>query len=246
MYSGVLLLDKPTGWTSHQLVQKIRKTFGQKKVGHCGTLDPMATGLMVLVLGKACSLSSFLTCGDKSYQAQIQLGLETDTLDRDGNVLKQSEVHLCPKIIQETLRQNLGVQSLRIPIFSAKKVGGKKLYEYARKGEKVPYIEKEMKFYDLKIDLCSFNQVVCQISCTKGSFIRAWAHKIGENLGVGACLTKLRRLSSYPYLLSQVQNLPLEELKEQIQVHQKLSYWIPYEEAYLQVQKIENELVQHI
>jgi len=241
MYHGVLLLNKPSGWTSHQLVQKVRKVFEQKKVGHCGTLDPQATGLMVLILGKACSLSSFLTNGDKIYQAQIQLGLVTDTLDGDGKILQQNKVQLRPELIQKVLQESQGLQSLKVPAFSAKKVGGKKLYEYARKGEPVPSIEKQMNFYDLKINSLFPDRFECQISCSKGSFVRAWVAFIGEKLKVGACLIGLKRLASHPYRVEQLnQDLSLEELRHQIELHQHLSCWIPYEEF----QKKENELVQ--
>ncbi len=240
MHHGVLLLEKPTRMTSHQLVQKVRKIFKQKKVGHCGTLDPLATGLMVLTLGKACKLSQYLIEGNKTYDLVVQLGLVTDTLDREGKVLKKISVNLEKQIIENEVKKCLGVLSLPIPQFSAKKFQGRKLYEYARAGMKAPTIEKSMNFYNLKIKSISSDQVSCQLSCSKGSYIRAWAHYLGERLGVGGCLFELRRVASEPYHLSQsilIRNL--EDISNNLEYLENQPSWVSFEDC---LSRIKNKL----
>lgn len=189
--------------TSHQAVQRVRSCLHQKSVGHCGTLDPMAEGLLLIVLGRACKLSSSLMSSDKIYELTFQLGLVTDTLDRTGKILKESKVDLKPVQIERVLRENLGWLNLTIPRFSAVKFKGKKLYEYARSGQTVPLIKKQMYFYDLKILNIQGEKTSLQLSCKKGGYIRAWVERVGEELGAGACLSHLKRLACPPYSLRQ-------------------------------------------
>ena len=203
MISGLLLLDKPCGITSHQLVHQIRKILNQKQVGHCGTLDPMAQGLMVLLLGQSCRLSRYLLSKDKVYELTMKLGQTTDTLDKDGRILVTKNVDLKPSQIQEVLNNSIGSLDLEVPAFSAVKYKGKKLYEYAYKGERVPIIKKQMFFYNLSIQSIYKDEVQVRVSCRKGGYIRAWVHFIGEKLQVGAHLMCLKRLASEPYFLDQ-------------------------------------------
>lgn len=223
MISGLLLLNKPKGITSHQLVQKVRFCLHQKTVGHCGTLDPMAEGLMLIVLGSACKLSSSLTASDKIYEFTFQLGKTTDTLDITGKVLKTTAVNLKLLTIEKALKKNLGLLNLTVPHFSAVKFHGKKLYEYARKGQPVPFITKQMYFYDLKILNIQNKDVTVQLSCKKGGYIRAWAAHIGEELGVGACLSQLNRLACLPFYLDQSFSLKDFEINCQEDVQKALN-----------------------
>ena len=215
MISGLLLLNKPKGITSHQLVQRVRSCFHQKAVGHCGTLDPMAEGLMLVVLGLACKLSSSLVLSDKIYELTLQLGQITDTLDITGKVLKTAEVQLEASVIEKVLKENLGHLNLTVPQYSAVKFKGKKLYEYARAGQTVPIIKKQMYFYDLKILEIFETEIKVQLSCQKGGYIRSWASLIGEKLGVGACLSQLTRLACLPFHLTQ--SLLLKDLEMKCQ-----------------------------
>ena len=238
MYHGVLLLDKPEKMTSHDLVQKVRRLFKQKKVGHCGTLDPSAEGLMVLTLGKACKLSQYLLEGDKTYDLTVQLGLVTDTLDREGRILENRPVCESPQKIRQTVQKCLGDLYLPIPQFSAKKFKGKKLYEYARAGEAVPIIKKNMHFYNLEIQSMSSDQVSCRLSCSKGSYIRSWAEYLGQQLETGGCLIRLKRIESRPYHLNQ--SILLQDLSALFSRLEKLegrSCWIPFEKCLFDLNK---------
>lgn len=236
MISGLLLLNKPKGITSHRLVQKVRSCLHQKEAGHCGTLDPMAEGLMLVVLGSACKLSSSLVLADKIYEFTFQLGRITDTLDITGKTLKTTIVNLDSSTIEKTLNKNLGLLQLTVPSYSAVKYQGKKLYEYARSGQEVPVIKKPMYFYDLKILNIHKTQVTVQLSCRKGGYIRAWTAWIGEELGVGACLSQLKRLACLPFYLNQ--SLPLkdfeikcrEDIKKTINFAQHEGAFIPLEQ----------------
>ena len=239
MISGLLLLGKPKGITSHQLVQRVRFCLHQKAVGHCGTLDPMAEGLMLVVLGSACKLSSSLILSDKIYEFTFQLGQMTDTLDITGKILKTTAVDLDSSIIEKTLKNNLGLLQLNVPAYSAVKFQGKKLYEYARSGQEVPVIKKSMYFYDLKILNIHKTQITVQLSCRKGGYIRAWTAWIGEELGVGACLSQLKRLACLPFYLDQSLLLKDFEIKCQEDVNKTISF-AQHEGAFIPTEQIQS------
>ena len=210
--SGVLLVNKTGSNTSHDIVQKIRRIFQQKAVGHAGTLDPVAKGLLVILLGQATKLSHYLLNNDKRYTLQMKFGLETETFDREGKVVKDEPVHLDRKQIEEALRDSTGELQLTVPYFSAVKVKGRKLYSYARVGEKVDLPVKTMSFYDLKILETGKDMASISVSCTKGSYMRSWVHFVGEKLKTGACLMELTREESFPFYLSN--SVTEEELEE--------------------------------
>lgn len=211
-FHGVLLINKIDSNTSHDIVQKIRHIFQQKAVGHAGTLDPLAQGLLVILLGQATKLSHYLLNNDKRYWLKMKFGLETDTFDREGKVLKSKPVHLRQETIEEALRESLGELQLTVPYFSAVKVKGRKLYSYARVGEKVDLPVKIMSFYDLKILNIGKDTASVSISCTKGSYMRSWVHFVGEKLKTGACLMELTREKSFPFHLSD--SVTVKELEE--------------------------------
>ena len=225
--------------TSHQVVQRVRSCLRQKSVGHCGTLDPMAEGLLQIVLGRACKLSSSLMSSDKIYKLTFRLGLITDTLDITGKILKKTKVDLTRVQIEQALKNNLGWLNLKIPRFSAVKFKGKKLYEYARSGQTVPLIKKQMYFYDLKILNIQDETASLQLSCKKGGYIRAWVEQVGEELGVGACLSHLTRLACPPYSLEQ--SFLLEDFETICQKEvQKALHFVQNKGAFIPIEKIQS------
>lgn len=189
--------------TSHDVVSRVRRALKTKEVGHSGTLDPLATGLMVLLIGEATKLSAYVTEGDKSYEVGLKFGVTTDTLDITGQVTAEKQV---TQSHQEMIAAGLALSgefSLDIPMFSAKKIDGKKLYEYAREGEKIEVPKKIMKFWDVKHT--EGNRF--HLHCSKGSFIRSWVQQLGERLGCGATMASLNRTSSHHFSLSEAVEL---------------------------------------
>ncbi len=210
VHHGLLLVNKPIGCTSHDVVAQVRKIFKTKEVGHSGTLDPLASGLMVLLIGEATKLSSYITEGDKSYQVDVKLGLETDTLDITGNVLFEKPVCSTIEEIIETAAHLHGEMELPIPLFSAKKIDGKKLYEYARENIEVEIPRKKMKFWNIE-NRSADRRISFELSCSKGSFIRSWVKLLGDRLGCGATMSGLVRTSSHKQKLADA--IDLETLK---------------------------------
>ncbi len=208
---GLLLVDKPSGMTSHDVVSRVRRLAGTKEVGHSGTLDPLASGLMVVLLGEATKLSSIVTEGDKAYEVQVQLGIETDTLDITGQVEKTTPVAVKKDEVVAKALALLGEMQLPIPLFSAKKIDGKKLYEYAREGEEVEIPSKSMTFWDVtyieNLEAEKENRYSFHLHCSKGSFIRSWVKLLGEQLGCGATMSALRRTKSHDFTVGQAPGL---------------------------------------
>lgn len=208
---GLLLVDKPSGMTSHDVVSRVRRLANTKEVGHSGTLDPLASGLMVVLIGEATKLSSIVTEGDKAYEVQLQLGIETDTLDITGQVEKTTPVNLKKADVIAAGLKLAGEFQLPIPLFSAKKIDGKKLYEYAREGEAVEVPLKSMTFWDVtyieNAEAEKENRYSFHLHCSKGSFIRSWVKLLGEQLGSGATMSALRRTKSHDFGVTQAQPL---------------------------------------
>jgi tRNA pseudouridine55 synthase len=220
--NGLLLIDKPSGMTSHDVVGKVRRILGIRAIGHAGTLDPLASGLLVLLIGEATKISDYLLNGDKGYELKAQLGLATDSLDITGQVISEKPVTASPEKIRETALSLQGALNLSVPVHSAVKVDGKRLYKFAHKGETPENVPvREMSFYDL--DVVEVNApktgepseipagVTIRMRCSKGSFVRAWVGRLGEDLGCGATVTGLRRLYSAP--LEVTQAVGLDELE---------------------------------
>lgn len=201
-FHGLILIDKPCGITSHDVVKKIRQLFNTKKVGHAGTLDPIASGLLILMIGEATKLSDYLLNGDKTYETTICLGLQTDSGDIAGEVLhRKIDIEVSKAQIISVLHNLTGTVELLVPAFSAVKIQGRKLYEIARKKEFVPEIKRQMCFH--YIEFLSFdkntNNLVIRTKCSKGSYIRSLAVEVGRQLSCGAAVTSLRRLESQPF-----------------------------------------------
>ena len=196
--NGILNIDKPQGITSHDVVDVIRKIFPNMKVGHTGTLDPLATGVLPICIGKATKLSDELLAENKKYYVKMLLGVETDTYDITGKIVFANTLEYDDIYIKERIKRFIGKQMQIPPKYSAIKVNGKKAYEYARKDEKVELKPREIEIfdiYDIKVNLRK-RQVSFVVSCTKGTYVRSLVHDIGIKLGCGATMTELRRLKT--------------------------------------------------
>ena len=206
-YDGIVLIDKDAGRTSFDVVKDVRRILKVRKVGHAGTLDPFATGLLVILLGQGTKLFPYLMPGKKIYRATLRLGVETDTHDPTGRVVQTKPV---PKLehgyIQEKASEFVGEIEQAPPIFSAVKYKGERAYEFARKGAKIEIEKRWVKIYDLKITSLDFPDVTMEISCSSGTYIRSLAADLGEKLGTGAHLKTLRRLSSGPFSVKDALN----------------------------------------
>ncbi len=211
---GFLVVDKPPFITSHDVVERVRRFFKEKKVGHTGTLDPMATGVLVLCLGKATRLGRFLQLEPKTYLAEVTFGLETDTLDSTGKVISEKEADLDKERVKEELRNFLGKVRQIPPMTSAIKKNGVPLYVLARKGLEVERSPREVFFYQLellKYEKGSRPKATIKVVSSKGAYIRVLAADLGKALGTGAHLSGLRRLSCGSFTLEQA--FILKELK---------------------------------
>lgn len=223
---GVLLLDKPMGMTSFQAIKTAQKKLNLKTVGHAGTLDPLATGLLICLVGEATRLSSYVMKGQKTYIAGIRLGQETDTLDSTGKVLETKSCEaLTEDLIRKTALEIQGRIELPVPAFSAVKVKGRKLYEYARQGESVPEIIKPMFFEEIVVQsVPNKEELHVMIICQQGGYIRSWAHELGRRLGVGAHLISLRRTMSGSFSVDDAADIETVERSEGGQPNKG---WIP-------------------
>lgn len=215
MVHGVLLINKEAGGTSHDVVSAVRRILGQKKVGHAGTLDPLAEGLIVVLLGYGVKLSNCLLINDKKYHFTLRLGVTTDTLDKTGKIVEKKEVLASEEQITQIMQKSQGQLSLPVPLVSAVKVKGKKLYEYQRANQDVTVPLRDMVFRDLEIKNVKKETVEVILSCSKGSYVRSWVSFVGEELGTGACLENLTRLESFPFKVSSA--LTLREVEERIE-----------------------------
>lgn len=199
---GILLVDKPTGPTSHDIVDCVRRETRFKKVGHAGTLDPMATGLLIILLGKYTKRSSHFSDYDKEYEATLLLGVSTDSGDKEGNIVEQKELDpaaMDKETIEKVFGTFCGDTEQIPPMYSAKKIKGKKLYELARKGVVIEREPKKVSIKEIKILNMTLPEITFCVKCSKGTYIRQLAHDIGEKLHCGAHLTSLRRTKIGPF-----------------------------------------------
>lgn len=194
MISGFLIINKLSGMTSHDVVNKIRKIFNTKQVGHTGTLDPNATGVLILAIGKATKAISYLENDDKIYEAELTLGITTDTEDIWGNVLEEKEVNISDVQIIEVIKSFIGNIKQVPPMYSALKMKGKKLYELAREGVTVERDARDITIFDISNIKINKNKVSFTVHCSKGTYIRTLCKDIGEKLGCGACMSALNRI----------------------------------------------------
>lgn len=213
--NGFLILDKPRGLTSHDVVARVRRLTGVRRVGHAGTLDPLATGVLVICLGKATRLAEYVSDGDKIYRAEVRLGVETDTWDADGTVLVEADPsHITRQAVEEALSRLTGEIWQTPPAFSALKHQGRPLYRLARKGAPVEVPPRRVTIYRLSVDAWAPPLVTLTVYCSKGTYIRSLAHDLGQALGVGAHLAALVRLAVGPFRLEEA--LSLEALARSV------------------------------
>jgi len=191
--NGILVVNKEAGYTSHDVVAKVKKILGEK-VGHTGTLDPNATGVLPLLIGKGTGLAKYLVNHDKTYIATLKLGEKTDTADGEGNVIERQGVkNISKEKVEEVLTSFLGKQEQIPPMYSAIKVNGKKLYEYARKGEKVDLKPRQIEIYNIKLIELNNLEIIFEVSCSKGTYIRSLCENIAEKLGTVGYMKALNR-----------------------------------------------------
>ena len=205
--NGILLIDKPTDWTSMDVCAKLRGIYHERRIGHSGTLDPMATGLLVVFLGRATRAVEFAEADSKEYIAGLRLGISTDTQDTSGNVLKTAEVNVTEEQLLETLQRFTGEQSQIPPMYSAIKIGGKKLYEIARKGESVERKARDITIHSIDFLGWQDGDALLRVRCSKGTYIRTLCNDIGEALGCGGAMSSLRRTTAGVFSLEQAHTL---------------------------------------
>lgn len=219
-FEGVLLIDKPEGMTSHDVVDRVRRKLSMKRVGHAGTLDPNATGLLIILVGKATKLSSHLMGLDKVYEGIIEFGIATDTQDSEGQLIAEKPV---PEMTEQELREHVktfvGDQYQIPPMFSAKKVDGKPLYKLARKGKTVEREPRFIRVARFEVDSWNPPQMEFTVECSKGTYVRTLAHDLGDKVGCGAYLKQLRRIEierfqiEDSYTLDEFRELDVAEIR---------------------------------
>lgn len=222
--TGILNIDKPAGITSYDVVDVIKKIFVGSKVGHTGTLDPVATGVLPILIGDATKLSNDLTAENKAYRVKMLLGVETNTYDITGKITYASVVKKDDIYIRERIKRFVGIQSQIPPIYSAIKVNGKRAYEYARAGKEIELKPREIEIHDINniaIDL-NKNEVCFDVYCTKGTYVRSLVNDIGKKIGCGATMVDLIRLKNGSFdikdsiKLYEFLKLPKEEMEKKV------------------------------
>lgn len=227
---GVLVVDKPGGMTSHDVVGKARRAFGTRRIGHAGTLDPMATGVLVLLLGEATKLSSVLTTDRKSYIARVQFGVTTDSLDADGKVTKRVELGenwLSDAALEQALAAERARRLQIPPQVSAIKVEGRRAYARAREGQTVDLLPRDVSVHSLDVVGRRGTSLELSLSVSKGYYVRALARDLGSSLGVPAHLTELRRTQSGPFGVLGAHPLPLSGEEELIPITEAARLSLP-------------------
>jgi tRNA pseudouridine55 synthase len=227
---GLLLVDKSPGGTSHDVVQQIRRTLRQKRIGHCGTLDPDATGLLLMTLGQATRLTRFLIHAPKLYEGVVRFGIATDTYDAAGRVVAERPLGaLGEPEIDAAMARFVGTFEQTLPAFSARKVGGVKFYELARRGEEVPETTKEVTVAEFaRTGPLADGRIPFRLSCSSGTYARALAHDLGAALGCGAHLAALRRAAIGPFRVEDA--LTVDEIARRREAGEPLgSAWLPLE-----------------
>ncbi|MBD5512742.1 MAG: tRNA pseudouridine(55) synthase TruB [Lachnospiraceae bacterium] len=223
MYNGVINIYKEKGFTSHDVVAKMRGILQQKKMGHTGTLDPDAVGVLPVCLGNATRLADMLTDRDKEYEAVMRLGVATDTQDMSGTVLEERPVQVSAAEVEAVICSFVGGYEQVPPMYSALKVNGKRLYELAREGREVERKARSVSLYSIEILSMQLPEVCIRVACSKGTYIRTLCHDIGEKLGCGAAMSSLKRTQSGCFTLDTAITLSaLEQLRDKKNVEKVL------------------------
>ena len=227
--SGVLVIDKPIGMTSHDVVQIVRGGTHIRRAGHAGTLDPRASGVLVVLLGPAVRLSEYISASEKRYQAIVQFGITTDSYDLESPVNKRMPVDISEEELNETLKGFIGTFEQKPPAYSAIKVGGRKAYDMARNGEDVQLEPREVTVHNIELLEWDAPEAILDVQCSSGTYVRSLAHDLGEKLGCGATLIGLRRTKSGQFGLRNA--IPLKKLQESFVNGDWYQYLIPASEA---------------
>ena len=213
MANGIVIIDKPAGWTSMDVCAKLRGILKTKKIGHAGTLDPMATGVLPVFVGQATRAVSFAEGGEKEYVAGLRLGLATNTQDTEGETLTQSPVTVGREELEAVLPRFTGEISQIPPMFSAIKINGQKLYDLARQGKEVERKARAVSIFALEVvEQVSETDYILRIRCSKGTYVRTLCHDIGQALGCGGCMFSLRRTMAAGFTLDE--SVTLERMQE--------------------------------
>ena len=203
MANGILVIDKSAGWTSQDVAAKLRGVFHERRVGHGGTLDPMATGVLPIFIGRATRAAEFLESAEKEYIAGLCLGVVTDTQDTSGNILETHPVAVTREEVQAALRQFLGPIEQIPPMYSAIKINGQKLYELARRGQEVARRPRSITIHALELLEGEGADWTIRVRCSKGTYVRTLCHDLGRALGCGGCMSSLRRTRAGSFTLAQ-------------------------------------------
>ena len=207
---GIVIVDKPQGWTSQDVTARLRRVFGTRRIGHGGTLDPMATGVLPVFVGRATRAVEFFEHAEKTYETVLRLGITTDTEDMTGTVLTEENVSFTEEQLQETLAAFRGEILQVPPMYSALKVNGQKLCDLARKGKTVERQPRPITIHELTLVERGENTLRLRVRCSKGTYIRTLCKDIGENLGCGGCMESLRRVAAGEYTIDEA--VPLQTL----------------------------------
>lgn len=226
---GIIVIKKEKGFTSHDVVAKLRGILHMKKIGHTGTLDPEAVGVLPVALGKGTRLVELLTEKEKTYQAVLRLGLVTDTQDMTGKILMERPVTVQREELEKTLETFLGAQMQVPPMYSALKVGGKKLYELAREGQVVERKPRPVHFYQLILEEFTPPRARLTVTCSKGTYIRTLCHDLGEALGCGGCMESLVRTRVGRFTIQEAHTL--QEVEEAARENRAESLVYPIEKV---------------
>ena len=222
MANGILVIDKSAGWTSQDVAAKLRGVFHERRVGHGGTLDPMATGVLPIFIGRATRAAEFLESAEKDYVTGLRLGVVTDTQDTSGNILETHPVAVTREEVQAALRQFLGPIEQIPPMYSAIKINGQKLYELARRGQEVERKPRSITIHELELLEGADADYLLRVRCSKGTYVRTLCHDLGRALGCGGCMSSLRRTRAGSFTLSQavtmqqVLNFAAEQAPQQL------------------------------
>ncbi len=201
MANGILIVDKPAGWTSQDVAAKLRGVFHERRVGHGGTLDPMATGVLPVFIGRATRAAEFMESAEKEYVAGLRLGLVTNTQDTSGETLCEQPVSVTREQLEAVLRRFTGPIEQIPPMYSAVKIGGRKLYELARKGQEIERAPRAVTIHELELLDGGGADWTLRVRCSKGTYVRTLCHDIGAALGCGGCMSSLRRTMAGRFML---------------------------------------------
>ena len=234
--NGIILIDKPQGWTSHDVVAKLRGILHERRIGHSGTLDPLATGLLVVFVGRATRAVEFAEADSKEYIAGLRLGLSTDTQDISGNVISECSDLPDEEAVYRAVNGFVGDIEQIPPMYSAVKIGGKKLYELAREGKTVERKSRKVTIYQIHIKEIQLPRVRMEVTCSKGTYIRTLCHDIGNLLGTGGCMEELTRTKVGRFELKD--SLKLEELRDLAQNGRLEDALIPLDQMFSELQSV--------